>query len=157
MNLPDTFRCPNGVLVKAVEASCIGLKRFTYTCRYADVVQRCGRPVPQLCMIVNLMADYLFNRYGDFLHNRNQAWLSPQSFQMYADAIHIRGAALDNCWGFIDGTVRPICRPKDNQRMVYNGDKRVHALKFQSIVILNGLLVNLSCLQLKADGMTVSC
>ena len=42
-----------------------------------------------------------------------------------------------------DGTVRPICRPKDNQREVYNGHKRVHALKFQSVVTPNGLIANL--------------
>ena len=30
-----------------------------------------------------------------------------------------------------------------NQRIVYNGHKRVHALKFQSIVTPNGLISNL--------------
>ena len=50
---------------------------------------------------------------------------------MYADAIHNKGAVSDNCFGFIDDTVRPICRPKENQRMVYNGHKRVHTLKFK--------------------------
>ena len=113
------------------------MKRYTYPCRYADLVPRFGRPVPQLCMITNLVVDYLLDRYGDLLDNLNQGWLSPQSLQVYADAIH------NNCWGFIDGTVRPICQPKENQRMVYNGHKRVHALKFQSIVTPNGLIANL--------------
>ena len=98
MNLPDTFRCPNGVLVEAEEALCVCLKRFAYQRRYTDLTQRFGRPVPQLCMIANFMVDYLFSRYGDLLHNLNQAWLSPQSLQMYADAIHDKGASLDNCW-----------------------------------------------------------
>ena len=31
------------------------------------------------------------------------------------------GASLDNCFGFVDGTVRSICRPRENQRLVYNG------------------------------------
>ena len=44
---------------------------------------------------------------------------------------------------FVDGTVRPICRPGKNQRVVYNGCKRVHALKFQSAVAPNGLIANL--------------
>ena len=43
----------------------------------------------------------------------------------------------------MDGTVRPICRPKQHQRAVYNGHKRVHALKFQSVVTPNGLIANL--------------
>ena len=113
LNLPETFRSPNGVFVEPIEALCICLKRYTYPCRYADLVPRFGRPVPQLCMITNLVVDCLLDIYGDLLHNLNQAWLSPQSLQVYADAIHNKGAALDNCWEFIDGTVSPICQPKE--------------------------------------------
>ena len=43
------------------------------------------------------------------------------------------------CFGFIDGTVRPISRPGQHQRIVYNGHKRVHSLKFQSVALPNGL------------------
>ena len=46
-------------------------------------------------------------------------------------------------WGFIDGTVRPICRPSINQKLVYSGHKRVHGLKFKSVVIPNGLIANM--------------
>ena len=101
------------MFVEPIEALCICLKRYTYPCRYADLVPRFGRPVPQLSMITNLVVDCLLDIYGDLLHNLNQAWLSPKSLQVYADAIHNKGAALDNCWEFIDGTVRPICQPKE--------------------------------------------
>lgn len=60
-----------------------------------------------------------------------------------ARAIHRKGAALDNCWDFVDGTIRPICRPGENWRVVYNGHKRVHCLKFQSVVPPNGMIANL--------------
>ena len=60
-----------------------------------------------------------------------------------AEAVSDKGAVLDNCFGFVDDTVRPICRPNTNQRIVYNGHKRVHSLKFQSIAIPNGLISNL--------------
>ena len=53
------------------------------------------------------------------------------------------GAALDNCYGFIDGTVRPICRPQDNQRVVHNGHKRVHAIKFQSVTAPSGMIAQI--------------
>ena len=43
----------------------------------------------------------------------------------------------------MDGTVRPICRPKQHQKAVFTGHKRVHALKFQSVVTPNGLIANL--------------
>ena len=50
---------------------------------------------------------------------------------------------MDNCIGFIDGTVRPICRPGEFQRVVYIGHKRVHALKFQSFTLPNGMIANM--------------
>ena len=64
----------------------------------------------------------------------------------YTDAVHskgTKGAVVDNCFGFIDGTVRPISRPMPNQRVVYNGQKRVHALKLQAVSLPNGLIANI--------------
>ena len=50
-------------------------------------------------------------------------------------AVYAKGAALKNCLGFADGTVRPIARPDESQKVVYNGHKRVHALKFQCVAL----------------------
>ena len=69
--------------------------------------------------------------------------LSPHLLQEYADVIHAKGASRENCFGFIDGTVRPIAHPNQHQRIVYNGHKRVHSLKFQSVALLNGLIGNM--------------
>ena len=46
-------------------------------------------------------------------------------------------------FGFIDGTVRAISRPGVNQKTVYNGHKKVHALKFQSVVLPNGIITHM--------------
>ena len=54
-----------------------------------------------------------------------------------------KGSPLDNCFGFVDGTVRPITRPGEDQRVLYNGHKRVHAIKFQSVALPNGLIANM--------------
>ena len=70
-------------------------------------------------------------------------YFKPVKLEEYANAIQIKGGALDNCFGFIDGTVRPISRPGKNQRIVYDGHKRVHALKFQSLAPPNGLIANM--------------
>lgn len=50
---------------------------------------------------------------------------------------------MRNCWGFVDGTVRPIARPGEHQKVIYNGHKKVHALKFQSVVAPNGMIATL--------------
>ena len=143
LNLPQVYRCHNRLNIDSVEALCVCLKRFAYSCRYADLVPRFGRPVPQLCMICNLVVDDIYNRFSHLLTDLNQPWLCRENLKSFATAVHNKGAALDNCWGFVDGTVRPICKPKHDQRAVYNGHKRVHALKFQSVVAANGMIANL--------------
>ncbi len=70
--------------------------------------------------------------------------MSPQLLKNCADAVHNKGAPLENCFGFIEGIVRPIARPKYYQRVMYNGPKRIHSLKFQSVVLPNGLIANLA-------------
>ena len=36
----------------------------------------------------------------------NQPLLFPENLETFCQAIHRKGAALDHCWGFVDGTVR---------------------------------------------------
>ncbi|CAB4042201.1 Hypothetical predicted protein [Paramuricea clavata] len=99
--------------------------------------------VPQLSMISNLAMNFVYDRWGRLLQTFEQEWLSPANLQQYAHTIHDHGAPLPNCWGFIDGTVRRVCRPGQHQRVLYNGHKKVHAIKFQSVVAPNGMCANL--------------
>ena len=94
-------------------------------------------------MITNQMLGFIYNVHGHKVLNWNHDLLSPANLQMYVDAVTAKGAPLDNCFGFIDETIRAIARPEQHQRILYNGHKRVHALKFQSIALPNGLIGNL--------------
>nr|XP_058949612.1 uncharacterized protein LOC131777344 [Pocillopora verrucosa] len=87
--------------------------------------------------------DNIFNNHSHRISQWNDDILNPHLLQEYADVIHAKGAPLENCFGFIDGTVRPIARPDQQQRIVYNGHKRVHSLKFQSVALPNGLIGNM--------------
>jgi len=107
------------------------------------MIPRFGRPVPELCMITNTVMDYIYDVHAPKLTEWNHGILDPRNLEVYADVITQKGAALHTCFGFIDGTVRPISRPIRNQNIVYNGHKRVHSLKFQSVTLPNGLIANL--------------
>ncbi len=50
---------------------------------------------------------------------------------------------VNNVFGFIDGTFRPTCRPSRHQKIAYSGHKRRHGIKFQSVVIPNGMVAAL--------------
>lgn len=140
LQLPDEIITYNRLKVDPAEGACILLKRLAYPCRYLDMVARFARPVAELCVIANHIMTFIHDRWGFLLNSFNRAIVNPESLERYAMAIHARGAPLTNCWGFVDGTVRPISRPGNNQRMLYNGHKRVHAIKFQSVATPDGLV-----------------
>lgn len=143
LQIPDVFKCDQGTVCDGTEGLCILLKRFAFPCRYSDMIPIFGRPVPELCMINNTVMDWVYANHGHRIMDWNQNILSANQLETYAEAIFNKGAPLDNCFGFVDGTVRPVSRPGENQRLVYNGHKRVHALKFQSVVLPNGLIAHL--------------
>ena len=76
------------------------------------------------------MVSLLYDLHGHRLTQWNHQILHSEALEMYAKAISDKGAALPNYFDFVDGTIRQISRPGKNQRIVYNGHKRVHALKF---------------------------
>ena len=94
-------------------------------------------------MISNEVTEWIYNVYRHRITEWNHFIMSPDHLQTYSEAIHDKSAALDNFFGFVDGTVRPISRPGVNQRAVYNGHKRIHSLKFQSAALQNGLIGHL--------------
>ena len=102
-----------------------------------------GRSVPQLSMIFNQTIDLIDSSHNRRLSDLNQGWLSPHCLKAFADLVHRKGATLDNIWGFIDGTVRPSCRPKVNQGILYNGHKILYALKYQSATTPSGMIASL--------------
>ena len=100
-------------------------------------------PVPELCMLSNTIFDWVYNQHGYCLTSWNQPILSSLALEEYTQAITRKGSPFTNCFGFIDSTVCPIYHPGEKQWVVYNGHKRVHALKFQAVAIPNGLIANL--------------
>ena len=77
----------------------------------SDMIPRFAKPVPVLSMITNTVADFIYNTHGHRIMQWNNFLLDQLKLEQYAVAVAEKGAALDNCYGFIDGTVRPICRP----------------------------------------------
>ena len=107
------------------------------------MLSRFGLPVPVLSMVSNDVLDFIYNTHRHRITQWNHNVLNPAALQIYSNAIADKGAALHNCFGFVDGTVRPVCRLGEHQRVIYNGHKRVHALKLQCVALPNGLIGNL--------------
>ena len=95
LQLPPTFECPQGSVCDRIEGLCILLRRLTYPCRYSDMVSRFARPVPVLCMICNIVLNYIYDLHHRKITAWNQAILNPLVLQQYADAASDKGLSHD--------------------------------------------------------------
>lgn len=59
------------------------------------------------------------------------------TIQKYARAVQDE-VGTEGVWGFIDGTMRPFCRPGENQEEYYSGHKKNHGFQFQCIMTPDG-------------------
>jgi hypothetical protein len=126
-----------------MEALCILLRRLAYPNRLADLCFLFPRSPAALSRIHNHVLNDLYDDFGHLLR------LKPENFSvgdltLLGEAVHaVTKSEIDTCIGFIDGTVRSICRPTIDQDVVYNGHRRTHALKYQAFVAPNGLIIDL--------------
>ena len=145
LNIPGKISTCQRTVNSGVDALCILLKRLAFPCQYTDMVPTFGRNETELCLIYNRMLNYVHTQHHHRLQSWSQHFLQPGILQEYANVMHEKGAPLEKCFGFIDGAVIEICRPKPiYQHTVYNYHKRVHSIKFQSLALPNGLIANLS-------------
>eukprot|EP01007_Sphenomonas_quadrangularis_P004105 NODE_963_length_1070_cov_143.440744_g792_i0.p1 GENE.NODE_963_length_1070_cov_143.440744_g792_i0~~NODE_963_length_1070_cov_143.440744_g792_i0.p1 ORF type:complete len:245 (+),score=29.51 NODE_963_length_1070_cov_143.440744_g792_i0:262-996(+) len=61
---------------------------------------------------------------------------------LFSATLHAAGAPLRHCIGFIDGTLRPACRPGIGQRAFYSGHRRRHGLKYQGVITPDGMFIS---------------
>ena len=67
LDLPGEFHCYNNVNINSIEGLCILLKRFSYPCRYTDMVSLFARPVPQLSIAVNTFYKHDIHKMETFI------------------------------------------------------------------------------------------
>ena len=88
-------------------------------------------------MISNLVVDTIFWERNHRITQWNDTLLNPALPEMYAHAIQKNGSPLRNCFSFRGGTLQLICQPDLYERIVYNGHKGVHGLKYQYVAVAN--------------------
>jgi hypothetical protein len=142
MKLPAIWSTDHRYLVTGIEALGLTCARLRTAADLDGLVAQYGRSRSAISEIITetvIMLDSSWSHLLDFDH----VLLSPENLARYANAVHNRGAPMWTIWGFIDCTIRHICRPIFGQRIVYSGHKKFHALKFQAIMLPCGLIGHL--------------
>lgn len=144
LRIPNEFITDSQHKVSGQEGLCILLRRLSYPNRLIDLEPFFGRSMTALSKIIDFMIGHIYENFGHLLSNlQNLPWLNLQRFRMYANAVHDKGSPINNCWAFIDGTTRGICRPSENQEAYYSGHKRHHCIKYQAVTCPDGIMVSL--------------
>lgn len=142
LGIPVKIVCKNRTVCTGIEGLCILIRRLAYPNRLQDLSHVFGRSTAEISYIFNTVLDLIDSIQGHKMENLHQPWLSHAKLNEMVAAVNQCGAPLANCWGFIDRTVRPICRPQSHQQFVFNGHKRVHGLKFQCITTPDGMIAH---------------
>jgi hypothetical protein len=121
--LPDPVVTVGRYSASFVEATCILLNRLAWPHRLGTLTATFGRSREALSCIANTVMHHIYDQFAHLLkwdHKRlDVVWM-----RKCGTALHSCGAPLETCIGFIDGTVRGICRPgKKVQKVAYNGHK----------------------------------
>lgn len=71
---------------------------------------------------------------------RLEVW--PGEFPRLALELSSTGCLIPTCCGFIDGSLFKIRRPTEGEDAAYNGWKRMHATKYQAVVLSNFMIAD---------------
>lgn len=144
LQLPEYVTSAQGVRVSAREALCMCLRRLAYPNRLCDLQEYFGRHYSVISSVSNKVMLHIETKFGFLLNDLTcHRWLTPAHLRGMSDAVHRKGAPLQNCWAFIESTAQPICRPSEDQQIYFYARKGVHALKYQALMCPNGLICQL--------------
>ena len=87
LQLQVTIRCHQRTTCDRTEALCMLLKRFSYPCRYSDMIHRFARPVSEISMITNTVTDHIFLSHGHRISQWNLPMLSMQKVHLLTIAL----------------------------------------------------------------------
>ncbi|KAJ6548358.1 hypothetical protein B0H19DRAFT_868836, partial [Mycena capillaripes] len=133
MDIPEVFRTQHRYAFPRHEALALLLARFKSAADISDLSTKYNRSRCAISELINELTKFLDDRWGHLLNFDTNGLLGPAQLQRYASAIYAMGAPLNSVWGFIDCTIRGICRPTWWQRQAYNGYKKKHATKYQAV------------------------
>jgi len=137
LNFPQNIKLDNEYLVTGEEVLLISLRRLAYPARLSDLepmLRKSSTFISRAFLFgVRFIKRVHFDKLSTLENFRGH-------FARLGQAVAAKGCPIANVIGFIDGTPRKISRPSIRQGLYYSGHKRIHCLKFQSIMLPNGLI-----------------
>jgi hypothetical protein len=114
--------------------------KYAWPTRLGSMIKMFGKSISWMSRLITTLRELLYAFcYGKM---RSPPILSVADLNKFTAAVQ-RVSGLDVCFGFLDATVRPICRPSIGQKECYTGKDRLHAIKFQICSTPDGMIQHL--------------
>ena len=133
----------------ALDALAVTLARFATGTRVktlSEYLHICWAP-SKISNIVNATLAFIKTWWGNFIDLDTRFFATPADAEHLAKAISERPGLpkvpYNFIVGFIDGTSFQICRPTEDQESYYNGNERHHCLRYQGLVLPNGIMAGM--------------
>ena len=123
LEIPERFLTHKGDSCSGLEGLCILLRRLAFPTRYIDLEREFGRNSGAISRINNHMLHEIIWKKWSPIMDFHPALKNPDVLRRFASKISEKGSPLDRCFGFIDGTARPISWVFSTFFMQSNHDK----------------------------------
>ena len=141
LDLPHVVVSPERDRAPIFEVFCMMCAKYAFPKRFCDLLREFCRSAPSMSRLISTLRKILYHRFAQRL--RYPPPLSQDQCALFASKCRaICGHPI--VVGFIDGTVREICRPTALQGPMYNGKDRIHSLKYQAINTPDGTIRHLA-------------
>lgn len=167
---PPKFHSSQGHVFRGQKVFLVGIYRLRYPNLLNDYtwITLFGLRPQQVSMCFKLFTEFILHHWGYLIFDHFNYWLPHLPY--FAEKIRLKANSLGcqflpashvngfNIFGFIDNTTIETCRPGGGpaasgtnaprhdyliQRAFYNGWKKHHGIKFQSVILPNGMDFNI--------------
>jgi len=147
--LAAVLRIPDP-LISSGHYRALALEALALTCAHLHSLEdqwmigtKYHHPQYAISEITHEVISHINRVWGHLLDFNVNGIFAPLALARYTNALHAHGAPTCTIIGFIDCTIVQTCHPSVSEKLVYTGYKKFHGMKFQAIMVPNGMISHL--------------
>ena len=145
--IAEELQVPEFIVTKArdralgIDVLAMLCMKFAWPRRLGEMLFLFGTCISRISRLIQKLRVYLYQTYSPRM--RNPRCVHPDDMEIFGAAIE-KKCGHKGIFSFIDGTVRPICKPELLQNILYSGKNRQHSLKYQIVCTPDGIMRHVS-------------
>jgi hypothetical protein len=137
LQIPKVIVTSEGDKCEGLHVLCMMCMYYAYPTRRFEMIGKFGTSLSRMSRLISYLRNWLCEKYYPGMSNPKQIPLD--KMEEFNDVVEMH-TGIRGVFSFIDGTVRPTCKPEIFQAVVYNGKDKTHALKYQVVVTPDGIM-----------------